>query len=304
MTLEHGAMDHPHYRYSAMPARPTLAWPGGARLAAFVTLYVEHWELAPPADAHRDPRFVGEYGSFFPDYRTWTQREYGNRVGIFRVLDALDAAGIVPAIALNAMAITRYPQLIEKLCARPGVEFVAHGESATRMLTTKMTEADERATIAGVLDAIERATGRRPTGWCGQDFGESIRTPQLLAEAGLAYVLDWPNDDQPYRLATSPSIVSVPNHSEWDDVQAQWFRRVSPADHARLAIEAFDGLREEGAASGRVFGLGIHGWVSGMPNRIRYLRELLLALRGREGVWWTTPGAIAAHVASTTPDNA
>ena len=100
--LAHTNMDHPHYPYSALPTRSPLAWPGGARIAAFVVLYLEHWELTPPTAALRDPRFVGEYGSFFPDFRTWTQREYGNRIGIFRVLDALDAAGIVPAVAANA----------------------------------------------------------------------------------------------------------------------------------------------------------------------------------------------------------
>jgi allantoinase len=292
-------MDHPHYAYSPLPTRPRTAWPGDASLAAFVLLYVEHWELAPPAGEHRDPRFVGEYGSFFPDYRSWTQREYGARIGVFRVLDALDAAGIVPAVPINALAIERYPQLVEKLAAR-NVEFVAHGLASTRMLTSRMSADAERETIARTIEVITQATGKRPAGWCGQDFGESTRTPQLVAETGLSYLLDWPNDDQPYWLTTTPGVVSIPNQADWDDVQMQWLRRVPAHEYAKQVLAAFDTLRDEGAASGRVFGLGVHPWVSGMTNRIRYLGEALTTMRTRPGVWWSTPADIATAFESQT----
>lgn len=290
-------MDHSHYPYSALPIRPRLAWPGGARVATFVVLYLEHWELAPPADALRDPRFVGEYGSFFPDFRTWTQREYGNRIGIFRVLDALDGAGIVPAVAANAMAIERYPRLVEELCRR-GCEFIAHGVAATRMISSRMDEAAEREVIAHCTGVITRATGVRPAGWAGQDFGESTRTPPLLAEAGFRYVLDWPNDDQPYFLSTNPAIVSIPNQAEWDDVQQQWLRRLPAHRTPALVGEAFSVLRAEAGDSGRVFGLGLHPWLSGMAGRIRYLREALAAIPVAADVWRTTPGAIASAFAA------
>jgi allantoinase len=291
-------MDHPHYRYSALPARASLAWPGGARVAAFAVVYLEHWELAPPADSLRDPRFVGEFGSYFPDYRSWTQREYGNRIGIFRVLDELAAAGIRPAIAANAMAIERLPALTADLAGR-GCEFIAHGIAATRMITSRMTEDEERAAIAASIAAIERATGTRPRGWLGQDYGESARTPQLVAESGLDYLLDWPNDDQPYRLTTTPPIVSIPNQAEWDDVQAQWLRHLPPPRYPGVVGEALRTLHGEAGAtaqvSGRVFGLHIHPWLSGMSSRIRYLRETLAAVTGetvRDRTWWTTPAAI------------
>ena len=261
-------------------------------------VYLEHWELAPPPDSLRDPRFVGEFGSYFPDYRSWTQREYGNRIGIFRVLDALAGAGIVPAIAANAMAVERLPGLARSLAAR-GCEFIAHGIAATRMISSRMTVDEERAAIAASIAAIERACGMRPRGWLGQDYGESTRTPQLVAEAGLDYLLDWPNDDQPCRLTTQPSIVSLPNQSEWDDVQAQWLRHLAPPRFAGIVGEALRTLHAEAvrgdAVSGRVFGLHIHPWLSGMSSRIRYLRETLAAVTGetvRDRTWWTSPSAI------------
>jgi len=284
-------MDNPHYEFSPFHKRPKLVWPGQARIAFFVTLHLEYWELLPPADAHRDPRFVGEYGTFTPDYRTWTQREYGNRVGIFRVLEVLDRHRLKAGVAVNELAAARYPYLIEQF-RRRGYEFIAHGTSANRMITSKMDEAAEKATISGAIDAVEKATGARPTGWMGQDYGESHRTPKLLAEAGLDYVLDWPNDDQPYAMNVGRPFVSLPNQPEWDDVQQLWLRRIDMPRYPDLVAEAFDYLHGEG---GQVFNLSLHPWLIGMGHRIKYLDEALRRIGRHAHVWHTTPGEVARH---------
>src|SRR5262249_31606487 len=153
-------------------SRPKLTWPNGARLAFWVLLHLEYWELDPPEDTVRDPRFGGEFGSFFPDYRTWTQRDYGNRVGIFRVLEVLDRYGLKVTVAANSSALERYPYLVQEL-KRRGYEFAAHGSHATRMITSRMSESEERTFISDAIEAVTRAIGRRPTGWLGQDYGES-----------------------------------------------------------------------------------------------------------------------------------
>ncbi len=196
-------MDNPWYDYSPFPLRPKLTWPRNARVASFVLLHLEYWELIPDESSYKDPRYVGEFGSFVPDYRIWTQREYGNRTGIFRVLDVLDRYQIRAGVAVNALAAERYPYLIEQFKKRK-YEFIAHGHSANRMITSKMSEAEEKTEIAEAVAAIEKAAGVRPKGWLGQDYGESQRTPQLLADAGLDYVIDWPNDDQPQRRPALP----------------------------------------------------------------------------------------------------
>jgi len=140
-------MDNPWYDYSPFPTRPKLAWPRNARVAFCVVLTLEYYELLPAEDAVRDSRFVGEFGNYRPDYRTWTQREYGNRTGIFRVLDVLDRYQVRAGVAVNAMAAERYPYLIEQFKKRK-YEFIAHGHSANRMITSKMSEAEEKAEIA------------------------------------------------------------------------------------------------------------------------------------------------------------
>ena len=283
-------MDHSHYAYSPIASRAPLAWPEGGRMAFWVMLHVEHWELQPPAGAHRDPRFMGDYGSFEPDYGSWGQREYGNRVGVFRVLEALDRHGLRASVALNSSAAERYPQLVREFSAR-GYEFVGHGSHATRMLTSRMSEDEERAFIVEALDALERATGARPRGWLGQDYGESQHTPRLLAEAGLDYVADWPNDDQPYPMRAGRPLISLPAQPEWDDVQLLWLRRLPMSRYPALIEEAFDALHAEG---GRVFCLGLHPWMIGQAHRVKYLHAALERICGRAQVWQAT-GAEIVH---------
>jgi peptidoglycan/xylan/chitin deacetylase (PgdA/CDA1 family) len=275
-----------------MPGRPPLDWPGGARIAFAPVVYLEHWELDPPEGALRDPRFRDPFGDFRPDYRSYTWREYGARVGIFRIFEALDRHGLTATVATNSGALARYPQLVRE-CLRRGWEFVAHGSHATRMVSSAMKPDEERAVIAECIGAVERATGTRPTGWISQDFGQSARTPHLLAAAGLRYLADWPNDDQPYWMTTEPPILAIPCQSELDDVQLLWHRRVLTPRYPGLVEAAFAVLHGEG---GRSLQLGIHPWLMGMPHRIRYLDETLTRLDRFDRVWNTTLGGIADHL--------
>ena len=288
-------MDNPWYDYSPFPLRPKLTWPRNARVASFVLLHLEYWELIADESSHRDPRLAGEFGSYVPDYRIWTQREYGNRTGIFRVLDVLDRYQVRAGVAVNALAAERYPYLIEQFKKRK-YEFIAHGHSANRMITSKMSEAEEKTEIAEAVAAIEKAAGVRPKGWLGQDYGESQRTPQLLADAGLDYVIDWPNDDQPYPMKVGKKFVSMPNQPEWDDVQQLWLRRIPTPRYPDLVGEAFELLHHEG---GQVFNLSVHPWLMGMPHRIKYLDEALRRIERFGNVWQTTPGEIAQHYIDT-----
>jgi peptidoglycan/xylan/chitin deacetylase (PgdA/CDA1 family) len=286
-------MDHRHYAWSPLPLRGGRRWPQGGWMAAYAVLFLEHWELLPPPGALRDPRLVGEFGSFHPDYRSWTQREYGLRIGIYRVIEALQEAGIRPCVAANAMAVERLPRLVETLSAL-GCEWLGHGLAATRIMHSKMPRQEQAAHIHRSLEVLEGATGQRPRGWVSQDWGTSPDTFDLLAAAGVRYTIDLPNDEQPYWLRTEPALLAVPYSVEWDDVQCQWLRFLEPQAHARLAAEAFECMAADCEQQSRpaVFNVGIHPWLSGMPSRIAALRDLLGQLRANPGVWWTTPGEI------------
>lgn len=301
MTDPRPGMDHALYPYSAMDRRPALSWPDGNGLAFTVLLHLEFWRLDPPKQDWRDPRYQGAFGNFYPDYTAFTQREYGNRVGVFRVLDVLDRFNLKLTVPANAAALRRYPGIVERLQDRD-VEFVAAGTHADRMITSKLDADTQRRMIDESVAAVERVTGRRPTGWAGPGYGESEITAGLLAEAGLDYVMDWPNDDQPYMLNTEPALVSIPRQPEWDDAEIVWLRKVPRALWSEMVVSAFDGLYGERAA-GRYFSLSLHPWIVGQAHRIRYLAETLEKIAPpRAGVWQTTAGAVARHYRSQIAD--
>lgn len=292
-------MDHALYGFSPIAGRKPLRWPGGARVALWVIVYLEDWELDPPPDAVRAPDVQGPWPAIFPDWRTVSHREYGMRVGIFRAFEVLDRLGVRTTAAVSAQACRLYPNLIRE-CRRLGFEIAAHGTRATRMISSRMSEAEERAAIAEAKAAVVAASGRAPAGWIGQDFGESVRTPALVAEAGFRYIGDWPNDDQPYAMNVRPPLVSLPCHAQWDDVQLLWLRNVAAHRYAEIAAEAFRRIAAEADAGGRLFQLGIHPWILGQSARIRYLDEALRFVVGHAGVWTATGEEIAGAFLAQT----
>ena len=171
----------------------------------------------------------------FPDYARLSHREYGHRVGVFRLLDLLEKHGIKATIAMDAMTAENYPYLVRH-CLDRGCEFVGHGISVSRMITANMSEEEEREYIRTSLSALTQATGTVPQGWFGPEYGESHRTPQLLAESGLRYVCDWANDEQPYPMTTGAGpFFSLPVLYELDDVVALADRKVTVAAYQRMA---------------------------------------------------------------------
>ena len=287
-------MDHEFYDWSPRSSRAAFTWPDDARVAVCVVVSLEFLDLQPPEGTFTPPGFLGPMGpSPYPDMRNYTLREYGNRVGVFRVMSALDKHGVTPTAAVDVGVATRYPFLIDE-CNKRGWEFAGHGHSVNQAITSKMSDAEERDHINSALDAIEHSTGHRPRGWHGPEYCQSDRTLDILAEAGLEYVMDWPNDEQPYWMETAHGkLVSVPIALELDDVYVDWTRRIRVWEWEKMVTGAFDTLYEEGEESGRLLVLNLHPWLIGQPFRMPSLDNVLGHLRSREKVWFATGSQIA-----------
>jgi peptidoglycan/xylan/chitin deacetylase (PgdA/CDA1 family) len=282
-------LDHPHHRWSPVVGREALRWPNKARVALCVIVNLEHLEWTPPQGSVQPASL---YDRPLPDYRNFSHREYGHRVGIFRVLDALEASGIRATVAMDALTAQNYPYLVNH-CLGRGSEVIGHGISVSRMITSRMGEEEERGYIEESLKALEDATGKRPQGWLGPEYGESERTPGLLAEAGVRYVCDWANDEQPYAMTTdSGELYSLPIMLELDDIQALWYRKVPAARYGAMLQEAFDVIYDDAASSGRLLVLNLHPWLIGQPHRIAYLEKALESMMDRQGVWAATGSEI------------
>jgi peptidoglycan/xylan/chitin deacetylase (PgdA/CDA1 family) len=293
-------MDHDHYAWSALPTRPPLRWPDGAQLALCVVVLLEQYDFQPPPDSYTLRRPSGGFFPLpFPDYVRLGHRDYGHRVGIYRVLDALERAGVPATVAVDALTAEHYPFLMRHLGER-GVEVMGHGVAASRLITSRMGEADERATIAEGLGAVEAVTGRRPTGWLSPEGAESTRTPLLLAEAGVGYLCDWPNDEQPYAMTVpGGELISLPGLLEIDDEFALWHRKLGVERWARMAVEAAEVLHADGAASGRLLLWTVRPWLVGQPFRIGAFEAALRTITSWPAVWAAHGDAIASHFRAT-----
>jgi allantoinase len=299
--MSDGATGHSYYTREPIVQRSQLAWPNGAQAACAIVISAEYYEMQPLANAFIPPNVPGGFGKGpYPDFRNYSARAYGNRVGIFRIFEALDRHSITASVAVDALTVKLCPQLFPHILKRD-FEVIAHGESLTRVISSQMTETEERNYIRSSLQTIAAVTGTTPVGWHGPEYGESARTPALLAESGVKYVLDWPNDDQPIVMTTPKgSIISIPMLIDLDDVYAQFHRKISIARWRLCVEDAFAQIIADGEDGiPRLLVINLHPWLSGHPFRIAHVDTLLETLsRLKDSVWLATTGEIAAWWAS------
>lgn len=284
-------LDHDDYAHRASLRAASPAWPGGRPAAAFVLIHVEALELDPPADAVREPRLRGDFGSFRPELRAHSLFEYGLRIGVFRLLDLLQQRGWRVAAAVNGLVATEKPALLRMLVARD-VELLAGGWSASRMVTGAMPRDEEAQLLERTIAAIAAATGRRPTGYASQDYGHSRHTAGVLAAAGIDHAVDWPNDEKPFAWGPERRLVMLPAAGELDDVQAMQARRLQPRDWAGALDAALRWWGEE-AAVGSVFALPLHAATAGAAHRAQALARVLHGCDAT-GFWQAPPSVVAA----------
>jgi allantoinase len=289
------------YDYWPIVRRPPLRWPNGARLAFWIGLNVEHFELERPSTSI----FAGT-ATLKPDPLNYGWRDYGPRVGIWRMIELLDRCGLRASVLLNADACRRYPEIVAAGVERDWA-WCAHGKNNS-IFHANLRREEELAALAEMVDEIERATGRRPRGWLGPALTETYETPGLLASLGFDYLLDWCNDDQPYPLnVPGRRMISVPYSIELNDITQFVTNGITAPEFRQMIVDQFDVLHAEGAASGRVMALGLHPWIVNQPFRHRYLTEALEYVTSREGVWLATSDEIAdwylAHC-YPSPENA
>lgn len=288
---------HHRYGYLPWPRRARYAWPGGAKLAVYLGVNHEHFafgeglgaELAPGANGGGGPQ---------PDVLNFAWRDYGNRVGAWRLLELLDQLGLPATVLLNSTMYGYAPELVAAHRAR-GDEMAGHGRTNSERQSV-LPEAAERALIAESTAAMLAREGVAPRGWLSPWIAESHATPDLLAEAGYRYTLNWCADDQPIWLRTRAGrLLAIPYPQEVNDIPAIIGRRDSAPDFAAMVLADFAERLDQVGRDGipQVMGIALHPYIIGQPYRIRALRGALAAIAARRGeVWITTAGGILDHV--------
>ena len=278
--------EHDRFTYSAIVDRKPLRWPKGARVAVWVIPNIEHFLFDRPSTS-----VTNATTSLVPDVLNYSWRDYGVRVGIWRLMEIMDHYGVKGTVALNSDVCIRYPRIIQG-GNQLGWEWMGHGTSNS-VLISRQSEDEERALIREVVDTIRMGTGKHPRGWLSPALSESHRTLDLLAECGIEYVCNWVNDEQPYSLRVKRgSMISIPYSIEINDIPAFLDLKQSPETFGRMICDQFDVLYEDGAKTGRVMAICLHPFLIGHPNRSKYFAQALAHITSRQEVWLTTGGEI------------
>ncbi len=281
---------HNRYGYVPLRGRADYTWPNGRRLAVYFALNLEHFAYGEGLGAELAP------GGPQPDILNFSWRDYGNRVGAWYMLDAFDALQL-PMAALVNSAMYDYAPALVAACRGRGDEIVGHGRTNAER-QGELDEAAERVLIGEATQRLAEAEGRPPEGWLGPWISHSHLTPDLLAEAGYRYLLDWSMDDQPvwFRCRDGKRILAVPYPQEVNDIPQIVGRKVGGAAFADIIIDQFDEMLELSAERPLVMGVALHAYLVGQPHRLRHLKRALRHIaKHRDRIWLTTPGAIARH---------
>ena len=285
--------------YSPIIDRPIIKWPNDARVALWISPNVEHYEYMPDDDSARTPW----PRTPFPDVQQYSYRDYGNRVGFWRMLESLDKYNIRCCVSLNMAVLEHFPEIGQAMVQRD-YDYMSHGIYNTRYLYT-YTEDQEREFYRDTIDTLKLHTGKQLKGMLGPAISGTERTPDLMAEAGLIYHTDWMHDDQPVPIKVkSGKLVSVPYSIELNDSSLLRDNHYEGDYFARICKAQFDQLYKEGAESGRVMCIALHPFLIGQPHRIKYLDDILSHIMSHDGVWQTTADDIADYYNENYYDDA
>jgi allantoinase len=290
-----GPIAHDRFDFSPIVDRPPIRWPNGARVALWVIPNIEHFMFDRPSTSIT-PLTAG----FVPDVLNYSWRDFGVRVGIWRMMDVMQRYGVRGTVALNADVCDNYPRIIEA-GQKLGWEWMGHGKNNS-MLMANRAEDEERQMIREIHTQITKATGQKPRGWLGPALTESHNTLDLLAEVGFDYVGDWVNDEQPYPMRVkSGQMTSIPYSIEINDIPAFLDGKQSPASFGQMIKDQFDVLYEDSAESGRVMSICLHPFLIGHPFRIKYFADALKHITSHKDVWLATGSEIVDAYRAQSP---
>jgi peptidoglycan/xylan/chitin deacetylase (PgdA/CDA1 family) len=284
---------HSRFDYSAIIHRPFYRWPNGAGLAVYIGFNIEHFAFGEGLGAKLGPACPE------PDVLNYAWREYGNRVGAWRCLELFGTLAVPTGVLANTALYDHCPELIAACVAR-GDELIGHGHTNARQQGT-LSEPEEFALLRHCRERMLEKSGQAPNGWLSPWISESRVTPDLLAESGYRYTLNWSHDDQPVPMRTrsGKTLWSIPYPQEVNDIPMIVARQMDGKDFAQLIVDNFDEMLEQSRRQPLVMGIALHPYLVGQPYRLRHLRRALEHLaRARDlgDIWFTTPGGICDYI--------
>jgi hypothetical protein len=268
--------------YEASIDRPPLALPDSGRVAVYLVVNIERWDINRPMP--RQVLSAPQGAAVIPDLPNWAWHEYGMRVGFWRLKAALDSFNIAPTLAINGAVAAAYPR-VTRAARDAGWEFMVHGfhQMATHLV------GDQREMIRAAIETLREAGGHEPVGWLAPGLTETMETPDLLAEAGIRYCADWVIDDLPAMIRTAHGpLLTMPYSVELNDIPMMMIQHHRAEELFDRTVAQFDRLYDESEREGaKVMGLAVHPYISGVPHRIGWFEKALGYMAERPGtVFW------------------
>ncbi|MBG1244353.1 polysaccharide deacetylase family protein [Nostoc sp. NZL] len=267
--------------FQPITQRPGLKLPNNARVAVWVVMNVEHFSFGTLGTA------IQPHLNSYPEIANYGWRDYGNRVGIWRLFELFAELEIPVTAAVNGEICTFYPEIMAAI-QKYGWEVMAHGinNSTGHSGMDRETEID---IIDRTLILLHQATGKTPKGWLTPGFSITESTFELLYSAGIVYTADWANDDQPYWYPLpNGRLLAIPYTIEANDISLCLSNRFSGVEFAQAIIDQFDQLWQDGESQGRVMAIGLHPFIVGQPLRLKYLKQCLLHIKNKPDTWLAT----------------
>jgi peptidoglycan/xylan/chitin deacetylase (PgdA/CDA1 family) len=269
-------------KYSAIVDRPPLKLPGDARVVVWPIVNVEVWDISRlmPRQVLPPPTGVTQ----LPDFAHWAWHEYGNRVGFWRLKEALDSLDIKASLCVNARVCTDYER-IARAARESGWEFMGHSYDQRPI----HAEPDQREMIQRSVKILREYSGKQPVGWLGPGLTETLNTPDLLAEAGIRYIADWVIDDEPVPVETAHGrVLAMPYSVELNDIPMMMIQHHAAGEFESRCMDYFERVYAESTKRAKVMAIAVHTYISGVPHRIKYFERVLQTLKKQEGVvFWT-----------------
>lgn len=286
-------LDHDWFEHRPVRERRKLQWPNAARIALWITVPAEFFPLDAPAQPFRP---VGAFDRAYPDYWAYANRDYGNRIGIFRIMRVLDRLGLRATAAMNADIAVRYPRLLDEVLRRTW-EVAASGINMGQLHHAGLAREAEQEMVATSAAILRRASGQPVEGWHSPGHSQSMHTLELVAAAGFSYVMDWINDDLPYEMRTPAGpLHALPLTHEWSDRNILLQHELMIEDYESQVLSAFRCLDDEAKEhGGRVLSLAVTPWLMGYPHRIRGFARLLETILESGSVWPATGSELLAE---------
>jgi len=268
------------------PRRDPIKWPDGAKIALAFFVSWETWpdDLGTNASHQRSNRGrLPDNAIYKKDMGVVMDRQYGEKAGIWRLLDLFEREHIKGTFFLNGRTVEENQEAAREIVAK-GHEMAA--QPYIHEYAVMLDKEGERQNIRRSVEAFRKVLGVTPLGYLSPGVRPTPNTVELIAQEGFTWSSDCIDDDVPYPVsAGNKSILMMPKDFHPNDYTTYDVVSRSPRELYSLLQDQFDYLYAEGATSPKMMSVSMHPFLAGRPYRTQIFQDFIRHARSHPNVW-------------------